>query len=111
MLCIFDTPSKIAASFVDLAKRQLIYDRDSASLLLRGADLTDNNWSSVAEVGTLQLEFRYLSFITGDAKYRRAVDRAMGVLLAAEKLDGLAPIFIDASSGRAVVRLRERSAR
>ena len=31
LLCVFDTPSGIAASFVDLAKRELIYDRDSSS--------------------------------------------------------------------------------
>lgn len=66
----------------------------------------DNNWSSVAEVGTLQLEFRYLSFVTRDPKYRRAVDRAMKVLLRNHKLDGLAPIFVDARTGQSVVRAR-----
>lgn len=35
LLCIFDTPSGIPASFVNLAKRQLIYDRDSESQQLR----------------------------------------------------------------------------
>ncbi|KAJ2745878.1 mannosyl-oligosaccharide alpha-1,2-mannosidase [Coemansia sp. BCRC 34301] len=55
--------------------------------------------SSTAEIGTLQLEFRYLAKLTGKQKYRRYVDRVMNVMLKAPKYDGLAPIYMDATSG------------
>ncbi|KAJ1671857.1 mannosyl-oligosaccharide alpha-1,2-mannosidase [Coemansia sp. RSA 25] len=56
--------------------------------------------SSTAEIGTLQLEFRYLAKLTGKHKYRNYVDRIMDVMFKAPKYDGLAPIYMDATSGR-----------
>ncbi|KAJ2892625.1 mannosyl-oligosaccharide alpha-1,2-mannosidase, partial [Coemansia aciculifera] len=55
--------------------------------------------SSTAEIGTLQLEFRYLAKLTGKQQYRKYVDRIMDVMLNAPKYDGLAPIYMDASRG------------
>ncbi|KAJ3094200.1 hypothetical protein HDU97_008389 [Phlyctochytrium planicorne] len=49
---------------------------------------------SLAESGSMQLEFKYLSHITGDPKYWNAVENVMMILDKLEKVDGLAPIFI-----------------
>lgn len=45
----------------------------------------------LAEAGTVQLEFRYLSQVTGDPKYQKAADRAMRSILQAAKGRGLLP--------------------
>lgn len=45
----------------------------------------------LAEAGTVQLEFRYLSQVTGDPKYQKAADRAMRSILEAAKGRGLVP--------------------
>ncbi|KAJ2875612.1 mannosyl-oligosaccharide alpha-1,2-mannosidase [Coemansia asiatica] len=55
---------------------------------------------SVAEAGTLQLEFRYLSKLTGNPEYRRQVDRVAQFLSKAQKHDGLMPLYINATSKR-----------
>lgn len=58
---------------------------------------------STAEVATLQLEWRYLSYLTGDVKYWKAVENVMKGLLVdkdqAGRVDGLVPIFINGRSG------------
>ncbi|KAJ2253051.1 mannosyl-oligosaccharide alpha-1,2-mannosidase [Coemansia sp. RSA 455] len=56
--------------------------------------------SSTAEVATLQLEFKYLAKLTGKQEYRKYVDRIMDVMFKAPKYDGLAPIYMDATSGK-----------
>ncbi|XP_030853775.1 endoplasmic reticulum mannosyl-oligosaccharide 1,2-alpha-mannosidase-like [Strongylocentrotus purpuratus] len=56
--------------------------------------------SSVSEVSTIQLEFRDLSFTTGDPKYKEAVDKVMMHLHNLPKKEGLVPIFINANSGQ-----------
>ncbi|XP_063966168.1 endoplasmic reticulum mannosyl-oligosaccharide 1,2-alpha-mannosidase-like isoform X1 [Lytechinus pictus] len=56
--------------------------------------------SSVSEVSTIQLEFRDLSFTTGDPKYKQAVDKVMMHLHNLPKKEGLVPIFINANSGQ-----------
>ena len=58
--------------------------------------------SSVAEVSSIQLEFRDLTHITGDRKYQDAVDRALEKLQAdlAEAQSQLVPMFINAHTGR-----------
>ncbi|KAJ1723574.1 mannosyl-oligosaccharide alpha-1,2-mannosidase [Coemansia erecta] len=59
--------------------------------------------SSTAEVGTLQLEFRYLAKLTGrHEEFRRPVDRISQLLHAAEKPDYLAPIYMNAQTARFV---------
>lgn len=43
---------------------------------------------------TLQLEFKYLSEITGDPKYWNRVERVMDVIRDQPKHDGLVPILM-----------------
>lgn len=52
------------------------------------------NFSSVAEAGTLQLEFKYLAHLTGEREYWDKVERIMDVMESADKQDGLVPLFI-----------------
>ncbi|XP_060534840.1 endoplasmic reticulum mannosyl-oligosaccharide 1,2-alpha-mannosidase [Cylas formicarius] len=56
--------------------------------------------SSTSEVTTIQLEFRYLSWVTGDPKYETAVLKVSRLIHALEKKDGLVPIFINANTGQ-----------
>eukprot|EP00117_Sycon_ciliatum_P006654 scpid71106/ scgid2537/ Endoplasmic reticulum mannosyl-oligosaccharide 1,2-alpha-mannosidase; ER alpha-1,2-mannosidase; ER mannosidase 1; Mannosidase alpha class 1B member 1 len=55
--------------------------------------------SSIAEVTTLQMEFREISRLTGDAKYQDAVDKAMEHVQSQERHDGLVHLFINPYSG------------
>ncbi|XP_077986058.1 endoplasmic reticulum mannosyl-oligosaccharide 1,2-alpha-mannosidase-like isoform X2 [Glandiceps talaboti] len=56
--------------------------------------------STVSEVSTIQLEFRDLTFSTGNKKYKVAVDEVMDHLLSLPKKDHLVPIFINANTGK-----------
>lgn len=53
--------------------------------------------SSVAEVSSIQLEFRDLSCMTRNPKYQQAVDRTMEKLQS--KVNGLVPQFVNAQTG------------
>ncbi|KAI7899066.1 glycoside hydrolase family 47 protein [Cokeromyces recurvatus] len=73
--------------------------------------------SSTAEATTIQLEFKYLSHLTGDMKYWKAAEKVMERIheLVEGKgtgvIDGLVPIYIDAVSGNFVsgqIRLGSR---
>ncbi|KAI8391840.1 glycoside hydrolase [Radiomyces spectabilis] len=59
--------------------------------------------SSTAEVTTIQLEFKYLSYLTGDDKYKGAVDKVMkrmeDLIEKGSTVDGLVPILIHPVSG------------
>lgn len=61
--------------------------------------------SSTAEATTVQLEFKYLSHLTGDMKYWDAAEKVMERMdelvhgVGSSALDGLVPIYIDPSSG------------
>ncbi|ODQ63349.1 family 47 glycosyl hydrolase, partial [Nadsonia fulvescens var. elongata DSM 6958] len=89
---VFDTPSGLPMATVNLRTGQ---GRKSH---------TDFGSSSTAEVATLQLEFRYLSKLTGNDKYKLAVDHIMTVLESQNRLnperEGLVPIFIDVDKGQ-----------
>ena len=56
--------------------------------------------STVAEVSSVQLEFRDLSRLTGESKYQDAVDHAMDKLQS--RVTGLVPQFIDPQTGALV---------
>lgn len=59
---------------------------------------------ALSEVGTLQLEMKYLSEITGDPKFQSAADKAFNVVLErGDVYDGLYPIHLDASLSSAPV--------
>ncbi len=60
--------------------------------------------STLAEAGTLTLEFRMLSFLTGDPAFAEAVDRAMRFIERAADtpaaVDGLLPMFLHPDTGQ-----------
>ncbi|EPS65502.1 hypothetical protein M569_09268, partial [Genlisea aurea] len=55
--------------------------------------------SSTAEVSTLQLEFNYLSTLTGDSKYKIESMKVLEHMKTLPKVNGLVPIYIDPRSG------------
>ena len=57
-----------------------------------------SGYSPVSEVGSLQLEFRDLSLITGDPRYRQAVDVAMQGLQS-HLQGGLVPRLVTQATG------------
>uniref|UniRef100_A0ABM5F5N8 alpha-1,2-Mannosidase n=1 Tax=Pogona vitticeps TaxID=103695 RepID=A0ABM5F5N8_9SAUR len=84
----FNTPSKIPFSDVNIGRGTAHPPRWTSD-------------STVAEVTSIQLEFRELSRLTGEAKYKDAVDRVMKhVHTLAGKNDGLVPMFINTNSGQ-----------
>ncbi|KAG0028529.1 hypothetical protein BGZ81_004645 [Podila clonocystis] len=67
--------------------------------------------SSTSEVSTLQLEFKYLSFLTGDDKYWKVAEKVIFKMREMEDLDGLVPIYISPTLGEyhgAEIRLGSR---
>ncbi|TNY18789.1 glycoside hydrolase [Rhodotorula diobovata] len=99
LLPAFDTPSGLPMSFVNLAQRRGIPDVDNSGL------------TSVAEAGTLQLEFKYLSQLTGNPTYWHKVEKVMDVIRSQPSKDGLVPIFMRPDTGTFVfsdVRLGSR---
>ncbi|PGH03529.1 hypothetical protein AJ79_07364 [Helicocarpus griseus UAMH5409] len=60
----------------------------------------DNGASSTAEASTLQLEFKYLAKLTGEANYWEKVEKVMSVIEANGQQDGLLPIFIEPDTGK-----------
>ncbi|GAA5950758.1 hypothetical protein JCM8115_004964 [Rhodotorula mucilaginosa] len=91
LLPAFETPSGLPMSFVNLAQRQGIPDPDNRGM------------TSVAEAGTLQLEFKYLSHLTGNRVYRDKVEKVMEVIRAQPSKDGLVPIFMTPDTGSFVL--------
>lgn len=82
MLPAFDTPSGVPLPVINLSER-------------KGYRTTDfPDVTSIAEMGTLQLEFRYLSQLTRDSKYWRAVENVMEVIRRARLPHGLASVFM-----------------
>lgn len=79
---VFETPNGLPMTMVNLGLRQGIPEKNH------------NGWVSTAEVTTLQLEFKYLSHLTGDQKYWNAVERVMEIVRESRMHTGLAPIFI-----------------
>ncbi|BGP38422.1 mannosyl-oligosaccharide alpha-1,2-mannosidase [Rhodotorula kratochvilovae] len=99
ILPAFDTPSGLPLSFINLAKREGIPDMDNRAM------------TSVAEAGTLQLEFKYLSQLTGNPVYWQKVEKVMEVIRSQPAKDGLVPIFMRPDTGTFVfsdIRLGSR---
>lgn len=96
--------------------------KESADLLLPAFDATPtgiplalinvkteraSNWgwasggcSILSEFGSLELEFRYLSRVTGDDVYKRKVDKIREVLNSIEKPNGLYPNYLSPQTGK-----------
>jgi mannosyl-oligosaccharide alpha-1,2-mannosidase len=63
------------------------------------ASHVDGGASSTAEATTLQLEMKYLSYITGESLYWEKAEKVMEVVDNNGAKDGLVPIFIYADKG------------
>lgn len=61
---------------------------------------TDGGASSTSEVTTLQLEFGYLSEVSGNPKYRAAAMHVLEHFRDLSKMEGLVPIYISPHSGQ-----------
>ncbi|CAM9163978.1 unnamed protein product, partial [Discosporangium mesarthrocarpum] len=57
--------------------------------------------SVLAEIGTLQVEFRYLSHVTGDQRYANKVNKVFEHMSHATANHGLFPIYFNPTSGKA----------
>lgn len=82
----FETPTGIPFASVHLRDR-------------RGIPGHDRGISSTAEVASLQLEFKYLSYLTGNDRYWKAVENVVLKIKEMDSLDGLVPIFINPNTG------------
>ncbi|XP_015281993.1 PREDICTED: endoplasmic reticulum mannosyl-oligosaccharide 1,2-alpha-mannosidase [Gekko japonicus] len=84
----FNTPSKIPFSDVNIGRGTAHPPRWTSD-------------STVAEVTSIQLEFRELSRLTGEEKFQKAVDGVMQHIHSLPgKNDGLVPMFINTNSGQ-----------
>lgn len=71
----------------------------------------DNGASSTAEVATLQLEFKYLSYLTGETLFWEKAEHIMKVLEENKASDGLVPIYVQPDTGKfqgSMIRLGSR---
>ncbi|KAK9377088.1 glycoside hydrolase [Lipomyces chichibuensis] len=59
----------------------------------------DGGASSTAEATSLQLEFKYVSKLTGEALYWEKAERVIEVIDSGKAVDGLVPIFIMPETG------------
>ncbi|KAI9486969.1 MAG: glycoside hydrolase [Benjaminiella poitrasii] len=95
---------------VDLGDRLMYAFNSKSGIPYSGVKLLDGKPvgfgpSSTAEATTIQLEFKYLSHLTGDMKYWDAAERVMERMhelvegKGSGAIDGLVPIYIDAVSG------------
>ncbi|KAF6754190.1 glycoside hydrolase family 47 protein, partial [Ephemerocybe angulata] len=84
----FDSPTGLPYPYVNLHAGTGHHAKDYPGLV------------SAAEVGTLQLEFKYLSHVTGDPKYWRSVEKVMTVLKNALLEHNLASVFMNHLEGR-----------
>ncbi|XP_073000348.1 mannosyl-oligosaccharide 1,2-alpha-mannosidase MNS3 [Typha latifolia] len=66
----------------------------------RSAHPAPDGLSSTSEVSTLQLEFNYLSQISGDPKYHLEAMKVLEHIQKLPKVEGLVPIYISPSSGQ-----------
>lgn len=56
----------------------------------------------LAEVTSIQVEFRYLSHITGNLAYQRAADKAEDVVLKAAGSKGIVPLYLNSKSANPI---------
>ena len=90
LLAAYDSPSGLPYASVHLGRKQGL-----PSHVNQGA-------SSTAEVGTLQLEMKYLSYLTDNEIYWRKAERVMKLIDDHEMPDGLVPIYMSPETGRFV---------
>ncbi|XP_065877095.1 mannosyl-oligosaccharide 1,2-alpha-mannosidase MNS3 [Euphorbia lathyris] len=91
----------------DLADRLLLAFTSSqtpipfSDVILRdpSAHRAPGGLSSTSEVSTLQLEFNYLSTVSGDPKYSMEAMKVLAHMKNLPKVEGLVPIYISPDSG------------
>lgn len=88
ILGAFDSPTGIPYASVNLKTGKGVKNH------------VDNGASSTAEVSTLQLEFKYLSKLTGESLYWEKVEHIMKVLDDNHPQDGLVPIYVHPETGK-----------
>ncbi|PWN31279.1 seven-hairpin glycosidase [Meira miltonrushii] len=67
------------------------------------SDIDNNNLTSLAELATIQLEFKFLAHATGDSQWWKLAERPIDVVRQASftsNSDGLMPIFFNPQIGR-----------
>lgn len=101
-------PERLLEVSKDLADRLLLAFTSSptaiplSDVILRDhtAHAAPDGLSSTSEASTLQLEFSYLSKVSGDPKYDRAAMKVLEHMHTLPKVEGLVPIYINPSSGQ-----------
>lgn len=88
LMSAFESPSGIPYASVNLNRSMGVPSH------------ADNGASSTAEATSVQLEFKYLAKLTGEANYWEIVEKPMEVVESNGAQDGLLPIFISADKGR-----------
>ncbi|PCH34404.1 glycoside hydrolase family 47 protein [Wolfiporia cocos MD-104 SS10] len=88
LISAFSTPMGLPLSQINLAKREGVPDQDNRGLV------------STAEVSTLQLELKYLSYLTDEEVYWEKAENVMKVIKDARIPTGLASIFLDPNEGK-----------
>ncbi|KIK71607.1 glycoside hydrolase family 47 protein [Collybiopsis luxurians FD-317 M1] len=99
ILPAFDTESGLPLPNINLGRRKGVPDPDIPQLV------------STAEVSTLQLEFRYLSYLTDEEVYWEKVESVMKTIKEHLQPHGLASIYMHAESGEfmpSAIRLGSR---
>lgn len=97
LLIAFDTPSHIPLSSINLKETRAIPAPYSGA--------------STAEATSLQMEFKYLTYLTKDPKYWNAAQSVMKTVFKQDVPDGLVPIFMEPTTGAFIggeVRLGSR---
>ncbi|KAJ3315345.1 hypothetical protein HDV04_003738 [Boothiomyces sp. JEL0838] len=97
LLIAFESPSKIPFSSIDFSKRVAVPSPDVGA--------------STSEATTLQMEFKYLTYLTKNPKYWNKAQEIMRVIFSLERPNGLVPVYISASIGKFVsneIRLGSR---
>lgn len=82
--------------------------------LAQGKGIPDPDWPgliSTAEAATLQLEFKYLAYLTDEEVYWEKAERVMEVIKLARMPHGLASIFMryvhfDSRRGQCLIRVQ-----
>ena len=92
LLPAYDSPSGIPYASVHLGRRAGLPSH------------ADGGASSMAEAGTLQLEMKYLAYLTGNETYWRKAENVIKVLDDNRAKDGLLPIFVHPDTGRFTTR-------
>ncbi|KAJ3513466.1 hypothetical protein NLJ89_g2936 [Agrocybe chaxingu] len=88
LLPAFDTPSGLPLSMVNLKARRGVDNEETPGLI------------STAEASTLQLELRYLSYLTDNDAYWDSAEAVMRLIKSVTLPSGMAPIFLNATTGQ-----------